>query len=93
MTPDELRAARKTIGLSQADFALALGYRNHDRQGLRQQVNDMEGGRKAITPQIARLAEMLRRYGVPPEFVLIPFIAGLSERHTEPSKRGRPRKS
>ena len=45
MTPDELRSIRERLGLYQADFALALGYRNHDRQGLRQQVNDMEGGR------------------------------------------------
>jgi transcriptional regulator with XRE-family HTH domain len=69
VTPSDLRTARETLGLSQADFALALGYRNHDRQGLRQQVNDMEAGRKAITPQTARLAEMLRRFGVPEEFL------------------------
>ena len=68
MTACALRTARETLGLSQADFALALGYRNHDRQGLRQQVNDMEAGRKSITPQTARLAEMFRRFGVPEEF-------------------------
>jgi transcriptional regulator with XRE-family HTH domain len=68
VTPSDLRTARETLGMSQADFAIALGYRNHDRQGLRQQVNDMEAGRKAITPQTARLAEMLRRFGVPEEF-------------------------
>ena len=68
MTSSDLRTARETLGLSQADFAIALGYRNHDRQGLRQQVNDMEAGRKAITPQTARLAEMFRRFGVPEEF-------------------------
>jgi transcriptional regulator with XRE-family HTH domain len=71
MTPAiAIRAARETLGLSQADFALALGYRNHDRQGLRQQVNDMEAGRKAVTPQVARLAEMFRRFGIPPEFMI-----------------------
>lgn len=69
MNPSNLRTARETLGLSQADFALALGYRNHDRQGLRQQVNDMEAGRKSITPQTARLAEMFRRFGVPSEFM------------------------
>jgi transcriptional regulator with XRE-family HTH domain len=68
MTAADLRTARETLGLTQADFALALGYRNHDRQGLRQQVNDMEAGRKSITPQTARLAEMFRRFGVPEEF-------------------------
>jgi transcriptional regulator with XRE-family HTH domain len=71
MTPAALRSAREQIGLSQADFAIALGYRNHDRQGLRQQVNDMEAGRKTITPQVARLAEMLRRHGVPSDFMTI----------------------
>jgi transcriptional regulator with XRE-family HTH domain len=69
MTGLDLRTARETLGLTQADFALALGYRNHDRQGLRQQVNDMEHGRKSITPQTARLAEMLRRFGVPADFL------------------------
>jgi transcriptional regulator with XRE-family HTH domain len=71
MTPAAVafRAARETLGLSQAEFALALGYQNHDRQGLRQQVNDMEAGRKSITPQTGRLAEMFRRFGVPPEFL------------------------
>lgn len=69
ITPADFRAARETTGLSLAEFAIALGYRNHDRQGLRQQVNDMEGGRKPITPQVGRLAEMFRRFGVPPEFM------------------------
>lgn len=69
MTGPDLRTARETLGLSQADFAIALGYRNHDRQGLRQQVYDMEAGRKSITPQTARLAEMLRRFGVPADFL------------------------
>lgn len=69
MTAADLRTARETLGLSQADFAIALGYRNHDRQGLRQQVYDMEAGRKSITPQTARLAEMLRRFGVPADFL------------------------
>ena len=68
MTPDELRSIRERLGLYQADFALALGYRNHTRQGLRQQVNDMEGGRKSITPQVARLVVMFGRFGVPAEF-------------------------
>ena len=65
----DVRRVREHLGLSQAEFAVALGYRHHDRQGLRQQVNDMEGGRKPITPQIGRLAEMYRRFGVPPEFL------------------------
>lgn len=66
------KACREETGLNQADWAFALGYRNRDRQGARQQVNDMEGGRKPITPQVARLAEMYRRYGIPEEFLLRP---------------------
>lgn len=69
MTPADLRAARLHLGLTQAEFGAILGYRNHDRQGLRQQVNDMEGGRKNVTPQVARLVYMLRRHGVPEEFL------------------------
>ena len=69
MTPSELRSIREKCGLTQADFALALGYRNHDRPGLRQQVNDMEAGRKSITAQTGRLAEMFRRFGVPNDFL------------------------
>jgi transcriptional regulator with XRE-family HTH domain len=69
MTPAELRAARISCGLSLADFAAALGYRSTDKKNLRQQICDMEGGRKPITPQVARLAEMFRRHGVPKEWL------------------------
>lgn len=69
MTPSEFRAIREQIGLNQADFAIALGYRSTDRKNLRQQVNDMEGGRKAITAQISRLVAMFGRYGVPSDFL------------------------
>lgn len=69
MTPAELKAARETCGLSQSEWAIALGYRSDDRKNLRQQVNDMEGGRKTITPQVGRLAEMFRRHGVPVEWL------------------------
>jgi DNA-binding transcriptional regulator YiaG len=71
LTPVEFKAARERCGLNQADWALALGYASPDRKNLRQQVNDMEGGRKAITPQVARLAEMFRRHGVPREWLTL----------------------
>jgi transcriptional regulator with XRE-family HTH domain len=69
MTPADLRTARETLGLTQADFARALGYRSLDRRNLGQQINDMEHGRKPIMPQTARLAEMFRRFGVPSDFI------------------------
>lgn len=68
MTPAKFKAARESCGLSLADWAVALGYRSADRKNLRQQICDMEGGRKPITPQVGRLAEMFRRHGVPKEW-------------------------
>jgi hypothetical protein len=35
----------------------------------RQQVYDMEHGRKPVSPIVARLAEMFRRFGVPEDFL------------------------
>lgn len=69
MTPAEIKSCRQACGLDQAGWAIALGYRSADRKNLRQQVNDMEGGRKPITAQIARLAEMYRRFGVPADMM------------------------
>lgn len=69
MTPAQFRATWKASGLSQADYALALGYGSPDRKNLRQQVCDMASGRKPISPQAARLAEMFRRHGVPADFL------------------------
>lgn len=69
MTGAELKAIREALGLSLADWAYALGYRHASRDAARQQAYEMESGRKAITPQVARLAEMFRRYGVPPEWL------------------------
>lgn len=68
MTPSEIKAVRESCGLSLADWAYALGYRHTSREAARQQAYEMESGRKAITPQVARLAEMFRRYGVPKEW-------------------------
>jgi hypothetical protein len=69
MTAAQFRAAWEASGLPQADYALALGYRSPDRKNLRQQINDMACGRKPIPPRIARLVEMFRRHGIPPEWI------------------------
>lgn len=67
MTPAEaFRAARLSCGLTATEWAAALGYASANP---RQLIHDMESGRKTVTPSIARLAEMLRRYGVPSDFV------------------------
>lgn len=52
--------------------AAALGYRSVTPGNLRQQTYEMESGRRPITPQVARLAEMYRRYGVPEDFAAPP---------------------
>jgi DNA-binding transcriptional regulator YiaG len=67
MTPQEFKACREAVGLTQAEWASAMGYAN---KNLRQQAWDMENGRKAITTHAARLAEMYRRYGVPKDFAV-----------------------
>lgn len=54
MTPPELRTARETLGLTQAELAAALGL---SRQAS---ISDMESGRSAIRPIYAReIARML----------------------------------
>lgn len=62
MTPTEFRAIRKALGLTLEQWGDALGYSGPHR---RQQVNDMEGNRKTITPMCARLAEEYRKHGLP----------------------------
>lgn len=66
---DNLKQSRRKAGLRLADYAIALGYRSSDRHNLRQQVYDMESGRKDIPPWIERLAIMYSRYGVPKAFL------------------------
>lgn len=51
MTNVQLRAARKRLGMSQAELAAALGYKD------RQSIARMEQGEKPITPR-AELALM-----------------------------------
>lgn len=66
---DHVREARRKARLSQADFGIALGYRHSERASVRTQVNDMEKGRKPVSPIVARLVEMFRRFGVPEDFI------------------------
>lgn len=65
---ETVKMARRKSGLSAADFGAALGYRHDNRHHMRQQVYDMETGRKPVSPMVARLAEMFRRHGVPKDF-------------------------
>lgn len=53
MTPAEFTAARKSLGLTQAELASALGL---SRQAS---ISDMEGGRSAIRPIYAREVQRL----------------------------------
>jgi len=75
MTPAEFKAARLACGLSQLEWSIAIGYKSDNpdptrrRERLRQQTHDIEAGRKGITPIVARLAEMYRRYGVPADML------------------------
>lgn len=64
MTPADLTAIRKRLGLSTYEFGRAMGYAG-TRQTVKTQVHDMEHGRRPIMPWIARLATMYDRYGVP----------------------------
>jgi transcriptional regulator with XRE-family HTH domain len=63
-----MRLTRLQLGLTQSDFARAIGYQSAAAQRLRTQVNDMEHGRKPISPIVARLVEMFRRFGAPADF-------------------------
>ena len=53
MEPDEVRRARKALGLTQAQLAAVMGY------GGRVRVAEIEGGRRALGPAAERL---LRAY-------------------------------
>jgi len=59
MTPDELRAIRKTAapGMSQADYARLMGYR--DRHTYRR----YETGTRDIPPLVEKLALMIAAHG------------------------------
>ena len=60
--PDDFRAIRIALGLTQAEFAAALGL------GSVAYLSAIERGRRVPGVTVARLAEMYRRHGIPPEF-------------------------
>lgn len=53
MTPDEIRAARQQLGLTQAHLARVLGYGDHMR------VHEIETGKRTPSDAVVRL---LRAY-------------------------------
>ena len=66
MTAAEFKFIRLALGLSQEQFGRALG---NTGKNVRREVYLMEQEQKSITARTARLAEMFRRYGVPPAFL------------------------
>jgi transcriptional regulator with XRE-family HTH domain len=63
-----IRAAREQVGLSQADFAQALGY-GGTKQTRRSIMSAYENGHKPVPVFVERLAEMFKRFGVPKDFI------------------------
>lgn len=60
MTPTQFRAGRKRLGMTQSEFAAALGYR-----GGKVTIYRKETGRQAVTERDALALEaLLRRAGV-----------------------------
>lgn len=66
---DIVKQARRASGLAAADFAKALGYRLKSRQQARQQIEDMETGRKPVSGIVERLCLMFLRFGIPNDFL------------------------
>jgi transcriptional regulator with XRE-family HTH domain len=64
----DMKQIRKALRLSAVEFGRALGY-----EGTRGTVNTTirryESNGRDIPPWIARLAEMFKRHGVPPEWI------------------------
>lgn len=69
MNGNELRAIRKSLGLSVKDFGRALGYTGSPNT-LSVQVRRYETGARDIPPWIARLATMYGWHGVPPHWTV-----------------------
>lgn len=63
MTPDELKAARRKLGLNLAQMAWMLGYETPHGKS---QVKHMETGRVPIMPAQRRLLEMYLTTGYRP---------------------------
>lgn len=61
MTPAELRALRKSLGLTQSQMAERLGFA--PGESGRVQVARMEAGDRTITPRTERLVRALSQAG------------------------------
>lgn len=68
MTGDDLRAVRLSLRLSVIDFGQALGYAGR-RTTIATCIHKMERDMRPVPRHIERLAIMLGRHGVPPEFL------------------------
>jgi hypothetical protein len=66
MTKEQFRSIRIKLALTQQAWGEYLGYGTN---GANRIISDMEAGRKSISPQIALLAQMYERHGVPDDIV------------------------
>ena len=68
MTPADFKACRVACGLTQSQWGRALGYdgKNCDCT-VRRYENGAPG--RPLPDWIARLADMYRRHGIPPEWI------------------------
>ena len=66
MTPADFKACRNACGLTQSEWGRALGY---DGDNCDVTVRRYENGTRPLPEWIARLADMYRRHGIPPEYV------------------------
>jgi len=58
MTKEELKRIRKGLGLTQSQFAKALGYTHYSH------VSNFETGKKQIPETTWRLAKMYHKFGI-----------------------------
>ncbi len=64
VTPDQIKEARKSLGLSQAEFATAIGLGGND-QTRKSTVFDMEKGKRRMNPQlIGKMTALLAKAGL-----------------------------
>jgi transcriptional regulator with XRE-family HTH domain len=61
MTPAQIRAIRKKLGLTQLAWGRGLGY--SDSKSTKHRICAMETGRLNIPPRVAQLAELYDRLG------------------------------
>ena len=67
MKPNELKAIRAKLGLTQLQFGRALGIGGADL-GCSSYVSQMENGHESVSEARARLARMYDLFGVPDKF-------------------------